>query len=268
MNTKESVDAATEQVQTVSIEFFVSIIAVYMCVCLTWLLARKLIKTEQWPEEEDPYTDRKWIDVLMVVAVAAGVLALGQVYRAGWLLPDFHGKWKYLSGCINLSIPFLPIFLCLIVRRQATNTIWMTTNAIGWKLIVGTAAAIVGMLVFYVARWDFTALPGVVGKSFSLHSLSHAPAVFLEAVAIAFVFVRLKWVAGTIAAIFIPSVLFAIAHVPSGIEAGRSVPELLAFFALNVFLPAAIFATVARSRDIIWIAIPHYFLDVAIGAIK
>jgi hypothetical protein len=33
-------------------------------------------------------------------------------------------------------------------------------------------------------------------------------------------------------------------------------------------LAAAIFGVVARSRDVIWIAIPHYILDVAIGAFR
>ena len=125
--------------------------------------------------------------------------------------------------------------------------------------------AIGGLLLFQLLRGEIAATGQVLQKSISLHALSHFPAVFLEAVAVAFVLVRLKWVVGTLWAIAIPSLLFALAHVPSGIENDRSVAELVTFFVFNSCIAAAIFGVVAKSRDVIWIAIPHYILDVASG---
>ncbi len=120
-------------------------------------------------------------------------------------------------------------------------------------------------MVFQLLRGDIAATPQALQKSISLHALSHFPAVFLEAVAVAFVFVRLRWVVGTFWAIAIPSVLFALGHVPSGIEYDRTVTELLTFFMFNSCFAATICGVVAKSRDVIWIAIPHYILDVASG---
>lgn len=100
----------------------------------------------------------------------------------------------------------------------------------------------------------FRALPGLL------------PAVFLEGVAVAFVYDRLRWVIGGPLAIWIPCLLFAAAHVPRSLDAGRPLDEVLVWFAFNTLLPAMIFSVVARSRDIIWIALPHYVLDAASGA--
>jgi hypothetical protein len=83
----------------------------------------------------------------------------------------------------------------------------------------------------------------------------------------AFAFVRLRWVIGTAAAIAIPSLLFAAAHVPGQVEAGRDVVHIAVFFAFNTALPAAILWTVQRSRDVVWIGLVHYLMDIAIRVV-
>ena len=64
----------------------------------------------------------------------------------------------------------------------------------------------------------------------------------------------------------IPCLLFAIAHVQRGIDSGQTTSELIAFFVLNTALPFVIFLTVVRSRDVVWIGLVHYLLDVATRA--
>ena len=90
--------------------------------------------------------------------------------------------------------------------------------------------------------------------------------MFLEGVAIAFVYERLRWAMGGWASIWVPCLLFAAAHVPRSIESGRPPEEILIWFGFNTLLPAMILLVLRRSRDVIWIFFPHYLLDVAIGA--
>jgi len=268
-NASPSADhAAVENIQIAGLEFFVPIAAAYLVVCATWWAVRRFAG-DQWPDETTAATSNQWIDLAMIVVAIAGVFGIGAAYRAGLLIPDngpaTDGNWSYLVTAINLSLPFLAIFVCLAIRRQSTATVWMTARAMDWKLGTGLFSAILGVLCFCLLRGELDRLPFILSDSITLHSLSHGPAVFLEVVAIAFVFERLRWAIGRPAAIAIPCVLFALAHIPSGIESGRSVNELVAFFAFNCILPAIIFITVMRSRDVIWIALPHYFLDVAMG---
>jgi len=103
-------------------------------------------------------------------------------------------------------------------------------------------------------------LVGIVDKDNATNFLP----VTLEGVALAFLFVRIRWVFGPAVALLVPSVLFAAAHLPRQFADGLGPAEIVAFFALNTLLPAAILAIVVHSRDVIWLGIVHYIMDIAI----
>jgi membrane protease YdiL (CAAX protease family) len=67
-------------------------------------------------------------------------------------------------------------------------------------------------------------------------------------------------------AVLIPAVLFAAAHIPRQLAGDSSGGTIAAFFVLNTLLPAAILYTVFVSRDIIWMGLVHYVMDIAIDA--
>ncbi|MGI9517777.1 MAG: hypothetical protein ACR2NP_12070 [Pirellulaceae bacterium] len=227
------------------------------------MLFRYFYDEDRWPREEDVETDRPWLDAMMVLLAAVGVFAIGAAYRRGWLLT---GESEFVTA-VNLCIPYLPIFVVLAIRRQSMATVWLTSRALPWKLFTGLLAAAVGLLVFIAMRGEWSRVPQIIGEMGGRRSWIHAPAVFLEALAVAFVFVRLHWLLKRPwIAVLIPCLLFAAGHVSSGIESGRSTWELAAFFVFNSALAAAIFSVVVRSRDVIWIAIPHFVLDIAIDA--
>lgn len=248
-----------------SMSFFASIALTYGAVCLTWLVADRAF-VDHWPVEELPESDNKWLDLAMIGVAAVGTFGLGELYRRNYLLPDFAGASQFVSTAINLSIPFLPLFLVLGWRRQSLRTVMLSKQGLGMKLAVGVLAAIVGTSVFLGTSGELARTGEIVRECCSLHSLSHAPAVFLEGVALAFVYERLRWVAGGAVSIWLPCLFFAAAHVPRSLAAGRTPAEVVLWFAFNTILPALILTIVVRSRDVIWIAIPHYVLDVAIGA--
>ena len=121
-------------------------------------------------------------------------------------------------------------------------------------------------MVFCGVRGEWGRIPEVLAETVGGRELAHFVPVFLEAVGVAFVFVRLQWVMGRTWALLVPCLLFALAHVPGQLDDGRSAFHIAAFFALDTLLPLVIFAVVVRSRDVIWIGFAHYIMDVAIDS--
>jgi len=251
--------------QTADLAFFLPISAAYVGVCLIWLAVRR-VRPTSWPDEADVRFDRRWLDFALVLVVAAGVIGLGRAYDAGWLIPRGSGDWSYLTYDLNALIWYSPMFLVLALRRQSTATMLLTARGLPVKLGWGFVLALVGLAIYLGLRGELGRYGAVLGEAITLHALAHFVPVFLEAAAVAFAFLRLRAVLGTAPALLVPCVLFAAAHIPRSIEAGEGAGEIAAFFALNTLLPFAIFWTVLRSKDIVWIGIVHYLLDVAIGA--
>ena len=255
----------SEQIQSATGDFFVPIAAAYVAVCVTWLITKKLAG-HRWPDEAPIETDRPWLDLGMIFVAIAGAFGLGEAYRRNLLIPDLAGPWSAISTTLNLCIPYAPIILILAIRRQNLATLWISNRAMTWKITTGSLAAVAGVMIFLALRAELARLPHVANGFLELHSWIHAPAVFLEAVAVAFVFTRLRWVCHPLLALVIPCLLFALAHVPSGIAGDRTGFEIAMFFVFNTSLAMFIFSVVMRSRDVIWIFIPHFVLDMAIEA--
>lgn len=237
----------------------------YLAICATWWLARYMAG-DRWTDEETPQTGHKWLDLAMVLVGILGVFLLGQAYRAGFHLPELPGSWRYLTVTINLCIPFLPIFVILFVRQQSLSTLWISGQQFSWKILAGIVSALTGLAIYLTLGNEWSRLADIAADSLTLHSLAHALPVFLEGVAIAFIFVRLRWVAPAWVAVLIPCVLFAAAHIPRFTETEQGIGELVVFLAFNTAVAAMVFSTALRARDIIWIAIPHYVMDIAIRA--
>ena len=257
-------------VQQAAASFFVPITVAYLAACGGWLLlARLLPGLRLWPppeQEAQARSSRPWLDLGVALLAAAAVLALGQAYNAGWLLPSGEGIASYVSFNVNTLLIFSPLFAVMLLRRQGPDSVYLSARALPQKLAAGAALALVGLAVFLGLRGELDRAPAVLAGTVAPRSLEHAIPVFLEGVAVAFLFVRLRWALGAPAALLVPCLLFAAAHVHGDIEQGRPAAGVVAFFALNTLLPCAIFAVVARSRDVVWIGVVHYVLDVAIEA--
>jgi len=191
----------------------------------------------------------------------AGVLGLGELYRHGWLFPATPLGWV----ADNLII-YSPILLVLIARRQRGDTVYLSHRGVHKKVLVGSACALASAAAFLALRGELDRFPGLFTSWSSKRTADFVP-VFLEGVALAFLLVRLQWVWGRAAAVSIPALLFALAHVPSQLAEGRSVAELVAFFAVNTGLVAFVLLVLQRSQDVIWLGLVHYLMDVAIGAV-
>jgi hypothetical protein len=121
---------------------------------------------------------------------------------------------------------------------------------------------------YLALRGEISQFRAVLIEVATISSLGNFVPVFLEGVAVAFGFVRLRWAFGLPVALIVPGLFFALAHVPREINEGRSILVIAAFFVFNSALLPAILYTVDRSRDVVWIGIVHYLMDVATRAFE
>jgi len=162
---------------------------------------------------------------------------------------------------------YSPIFIALIIRKQRLNTVFISTRDIPAKAGFGLAASLLSIVVFIGLRGEWNRFNDIILDAINPETLSSFPAIFFENVAVAFLFVRLKWVMGIKWAIAIPAILFALAHVPGSLAEGDPIGHIVTFFFLTGGLTTFILYTAYRSRDIIWLGFVHYFMDIAIKAV-
>ncbi len=249
-----------------SFTFFLAIIAAYASACLIWLGIYKLSPT-WWPVAVIEKPAKRHKDLLAAFAACAGIILIGQLYSAGLLLHDSDNN--YLSALIwalNNLIIFSPIFITLYIRKQSINTVFLSPQKLGMKLVFGLLVSLPGILIFYGVASGDNEFSRVFTEALLLENIRNFPAVFLEGVGIAFLFVRLNWSMGKRWAILIPSILFALVHLPRSISEGTAVPEILAYSAVTFAVTCLILYTSHKSRDVIWLGVIHYLMDIAIGA--
>ncbi|MHC4219828.1 MAG: CPBP family glutamic-type intramembrane protease [Planctomycetota bacterium] len=244
---------------------FGPLIAAYLAACGGWLLVRGL-RPGWWPQRPPLRTDHKWRDLAMVLVATVLVLGLGQVWRAGWLLPEPDGWWGDVVWQVNNLIIYAPVFLVLAHRGQSPETVYLSVNGLPVKLAAGLLLGLLGVVVFLALRGELGRLPGVALSAVRGENLRNFLPVFLEGVVLAFAYVRLRWAVGQWPALIAPGLLFAAAHIPRQLESGLGVPEMAAYFAVTAGVAGAVLYTLERSRDVVWLGIVHYLMDVAIGA--
>jgi hypothetical protein len=199
---------------------------------------------------------------------AFGIFAFGLVYRFGFLLPTGPGWVRHVSWTLNNVIIYSPIFILLTIRKQSLNTVFLSQVEFLRKIGVGVILALASTAAYLGLRGEISTWPSILRGIFEPSNAVNFLPVFLEGVVLAFLFVRVRWALGFWPAILIPAVLFAVGHVPRQLAAEEPIGTIVAFFVFNTFLPASILYVVARSRDIIWIGIVHYVMDIAIKAFE
>jgi len=254
-----------ESPQQATLFFFAPVAVAYLAACVGWL-AYERAWPRGWPPPTESESNRPWLDLALCVAACAGILAIGQVYRAGWLLPTGDSWQGRLGWTVDNLIIYSPLALMLLTRRQSAETMYLSAAALPQKIVLGLLLGLLAVACYLTVRGEQQQFGEVLSQALAASSLVNFLPVFLEGVALAYGFVRLRWAIGTTAAVLVPGLIFALAHVPRQIAGERTLAEMAAFFAFNAALVPAILYTVHRSRDVIWIGIVHYLMDIAIRA--
>lgn len=247
------------------LSFFSAVIMAYLSACAAWVVVTRL-RPKLWPTPPALKSDRPWLDLALAAVAVIAILALGQAYTAGYLLKSGGSAIAPLVYTLNQLIIFAPLAIVLAIRGQGPATVFLSPAALPVKLITGLVLGIGAVAIYLGVSGRLGDLPRVLLESVMPRSLEHALPVFLEGVALAFLFVRVRWTFGPAAALLVPSVLFAISHIPRQLGANLPVEHIALYFALNTLLPMAILYVVSLSADVIWVGIIHYLMDVAIRA--
>ncbi|MEO9485630.1 MAG: CPBP family glutamic-type intramembrane protease [Ekhidna sp.] len=254
-----------EEIMQSNSYFIIPLTVAYLSICGSWFLLNRMNRS--WDIEPIKSSDKPRMDFILGMAAAIAILAIGQLFSAGYLIPTSQNELvNLLIWPLNNVIIFSPIAAALILRSQSAQTVFLSTKNMGLKLLFGLASSVLGIFIFLVIRGELQRIGEIATHAIELETLSNFPAIFFENVAVAFLFVRLKWAVGIKWAIGIPAVLFALAHVPGSIAEGDPIGHIITFFVLTGSLTTVILYTAYRSRDIFWLGIVHYLMDVAIKA--
>ncbi len=251
--------------------FLVAITASYASACIVMLLLIKY-KPTWWAKhiamERPDY--KKYLDFGLSLVAAVSILVIGQLYRHHYLLPVTRLKGHFsIAWCINNLIIFSPIFIFLKIRNQPLSSIYLSFKEPCKKIVWGIILSVFSCSLYLLLIGRMNEYGSFfLNELFLPHYLENFLAIFLEGVTVIYVFTRVKNIAGSFIAILIAALLFAASHVPSAIKQGDTFLTISIFFVFNTILPSFILYSVIKTRDVIWIGIVHYCMDVAIGAFK
>jgi hypothetical protein len=187
------------------------------------------------------------------------VIAIGQAYVHGLLMSSAAKKVPPLDALAQILI-FSPVFVVMALRRQSLETVWLPVNRVWLRVLFGVGLALAALAVSLVIVGKAETWPEVVASIYQPNKLSYFVQVFLEDIAIAFLFVRIAAAIGVRPAILLTSALFAAGHIPTLLAQGASLSELTTLL-LDAGLGALMIGVVARSRDVWWFWQVHFVMD-------
>lgn len=223
-----------------------------------WLAVIRLLPN-LWPHATFPEFRKPWQEVGWVFLAVLGIIAIGQLYQAGIRLPQTGPFGQVLESVNQLAI-FSPIFLLLYYRKQSLSTAWLSTKRIWPKIGVGFGLALMTIFMFTLFRSGSEGWVTVVQRVYHYQNLSFLVQVFLEDVAIAVLFVRIRSALGLRGAIIIVAALFALGHIPAMVSTGASFNELSSLI-LDTLLGVGVIFIVQKSADILWFWMIHFAMD-------
>lgn len=248
-----------ENIQQSELHFYGPLIIAY---CLASTLAIVLFRRLQNQPPIAPPA-KPWQEFLWALLAIAGVLLFGRFYSYGYLISARYNPWAWI---LNNLIIYSPIFLIVLLRGHSMSTLWLSRKYLLQKIGIGCVAGFLSVLVFLLLRSEIDRIQPVLAKAFSSSGLTNFVAVFLEGVALAFLFIRIRWVSNLFIALAIPSVLFALSHLPGMLADGDPWWHMLLMSLATGGIAVLVLFTCQRTRDIVWIGLVHYLMDAAISA--
>ncbi|MGJ3231630.1 MAG: hypothetical protein ACFE0P_07525 [Oceanicaulis sp.] len=199
---------------------------------------------------------RPWLEFALLLAAAAGVVAMGQLYVADLLAPD---RGEVLQS-LNQLIIFSPLIAVLIWRGAPALIAGLPIRGAPAGLALGVGLAGTALAAYGLAR-GWTSLDPAA-TIFTADNLSYGVQVLLQDVAIAALLARLADAAGWRIALVAVAILFQLAHIPPFLAGGAELADL-ASLVIDTGIGLAVFGAVVASRSIWWFWPLHTVMDLA-----
>ncbi|MEM9078344.1 MAG: hypothetical protein AAGC43_14975 [Bacteroidota bacterium] len=250
-----------QDIQQSELIFYLPLVASYVVACFLAYVIFKKNKVWGIPSVFEP--QKPWQELVFAFIAVLCIFILGRIYDAGFLVSS---RYNSIAWIINNLIIYSPIFILVTLRKQPMVTLWISRKNLVLKVVTGFFCAFLGVFVFIALRGEIDRIGPILLKSISLDSIASFVAVFMEGVVVAFIFIRLKWVSNLKVALFVPGLLFALGHVPGMLAQSEPWWHIILMSIFTGFIAMFVLYTCNNIKDIVWLGIVHYFMDVAINA--
>ncbi len=237
---------------------------VVLTVFVSVLLTRKRTAEPIWPAQETVRLPRPWLDLGLFFVAVVGVIAVGQLYQRGLMLPT-RGPAGWLLEAVNHAAIFAPILILLAIRRQGLGTVLLPGGRLWLRLAAGCGLALVAAGAYVLAGPSTVSdvAGAIADEARDGVLLGHAVQVFMEDLAIAALLVRLAaalrsgWAAGVCVA-----VLFSAAHIPAMLGSGDPVTATdFLHRGFDAAIGVIVMVGLIRTRDVLWLYPTHLLMD-------
>lgn len=235
-----------------------ALLAGYGTALAGWLVCARLLPA-LWPRGAIISFAHPWREIGWALLAGLGVIAIGQLYVRGWLLPKTAVATPLLEA-LNQLLIFAPMLALPFLRRQPLATAWVPTHRIWARVLIGSALAALAILVFTQVVNGSDTFLHVFPRVYQPKNIGFLVQVWCEDFALAVVFVRLRAALGLPLTTVLVACLFAAGHVPTMIATGATAGELSRLL-LDAALGVAVLIVVQRSADIWWFWCVHFALD-------
>lgn len=213
-----------------------------------------------WPREAE--REPGW-PIRRVAMLLVGIIIVGQMFQAGWLIPSTAGR--VFARMANQALIFSPVFIAAIVAASRgpaylRRVALIPSDRVWQRLAVGITAAALAFLVHQGVARGWADFGASLRQVTSPELLSHAVQILGEDIAIAMLLAAIVTRVRPRVAIVATGLLFALGHVPTMLVAGTTAAELARLVA-DGLLAAAVVAALLRMRDV-WAIWPmHVAMD-------
>lgn len=189
--------------------------------------------------------------------IMGAVLALGQLYQAGLMLPE-DTRWRDAARLTNQVLIFLPVLVAVGLALRAGDTTgraraFTPRSGVPQRLMVGCAGAVVAIVVHLAVRPDAADLSVIPARLFSFPNAAHAAQILGEDLALGLLLASVLRHVSPRAAVVTTGSVFAAGHIPAMLERGAPLSEFPSLVA-DAGLATGVLALVLRLRDLwpIW----------------
>ncbi|MBI3586982.1 MAG: hypothetical protein HY088_07630 [Ignavibacteriales bacterium] len=248
---------------SLSYSYYFALSAGYTIGVLGWLLINRL-KPEIWKADSEYQFPHSWRETLWALAAVVGTISIGQFYMAKMLIPKALIINSVITDALNQIIIFSPFLLLLVIRRQPLTTAWLPSQNLPLRLGIGMALAVGAVGLFVLVRQPSQTLGEILLNVYHPKNAHYAVQIFLEDIAVAILFVRLRSALGQkwfLIALISVAFLFSASHYPLKLREGLSFFLATRDVIIDGLLVSTVVYVLQRSRDILWFWCIHFAMD-------
>ncbi|MBS1508581.1 MAG: hypothetical protein JSS79_18235 [Bacteroidetes bacterium] len=200
--------------------------------------------------------------LFVMIACIVAVIAIGQLYVYGFLMPEITAGSIRIGESINQVLIYSPFLIYALLEYCRGSEIWVPKQHWKQSLMMGTLLSFVAMIVFWFLTRHHSFLT-IVHNAYHVKNTHHAVQIFLEDLSIALLVSQLTLAVmprHVISGTLLVALAFAFAHLPGNLHAA----PLMTLIIERLCDAALVFGVVQalrQTRDFLWLFPIHFAMD-------